>query len=88
MHSAEIMDHDASSLVTTKDRSYAYYVDIDADEIVTLKIASNGRSVEEIGRTALSIDGVNSIALSESGSNIIAYNENNADALVVMRATR
>ena len=88
LHSAEIMDHDASSLVTTKDRSYAYYVDIDADEIVTLKIASNGRSVEEIGRTALSIDGVNSIAISESGSNIIAYNENNAVALVVMRATR
>ena len=84
----EPMDHEARSLATTKDFEYAYYIDIDADEIVTLDISADGTSVEEIGRTALPKDGMDTLAVSASGMNIIAYDADNASALAVMRAIR
>ncbi len=84
----EPMDHEARSLATTKDFEYAYYIDIDADEIVTLDISADGTSVEEIGRTALPRDGMDTLAVSASGMNIIAYDADNASALAVMRAIR
>lgn len=84
----EPMDHEARSLATTKDFEYAYYIDIDADEVVTLDISADGTSVEEIGRTALPRDGMDTLAVSASGMNIIAYDADNASALAVMRAIR
>lgn len=82
------LGHEPSSMVVTKDYKYAYYIDIDADEIVTLEIISNGKSAREIGRTPLSKNGVDTLALSRSGSSLIAYDEDNTSQLEVFRVTR
>ena len=88
IHSSEEVAHEASSLTISPDGCYAYYVDIDADEIVTLEIAEDGRSVEEIGRTALSGNGIDTLSLSPSGMNIIAFDESDASEVTVMRVSR
>ncbi len=88
IHSSEEVTHEASSLTISPDGSYAYYIDIDADEIVTLEIAEDGRSVEEIGRTALSGNGIDTLSLSPSGMNIIAFDESDASEVTVMRVSR
>ena len=82
------MDHEAISLITSADYEYAYYIDVDTDEIVTLDISSDGTSVSEVGRTALSKNGIDSLAISSSGATIIAYDSDNADSLMVFRTTR
>ncbi len=82
------LGHEPSSMVVTKDFKYAYYIDLNADDIVTLEIISNGKSAKEIGRTALSRNGVDTLCLSRSGNSLIAYDADNASELEVFRITR
>ncbi len=79
---------EASSLITSADFRYAYYIDIETDEIVTLAIRSSGTAVEEIGRTSIAEDGIDTLSLSRSGTNIIAYDASNMDSLAIYRTTR
>ena len=88
LHSSEPFDAEASSLIASSDYEYAYYIDLDANEIVTMKISSDSKSVEEIGRTALAERGMDTLALSDSGTNLIAYDEDNASSLMILRTTR
>ena len=88
MHSSEPFDAEASSLIASSDYEYAYYIDLDANEIVTMEISSDSKSVEEIGRTALAERGMDTLALSDSGTNLIAYDEDNASSLMILRTTR
>ena len=88
LHSSEPFDAEASSLIASSDYEYAYYIDLDANEIVTMEISSDSKSVEEIGRTALAERGMDTLALSDSGTNLIAYDEDNASSLMILRTTR
>ena len=88
MVSATAADHEARSLTVTPDCEYAYYIDIDTDEVVALEISFDARSVEEIGRTALPRDGIDSLAVSSSGRSLIAYDASSASDLTVMRIQR
>ena len=80
--------YEASSLIISADYKFAYCIDIDNDEIVTMEIASDSSSVTEIGRTKLAKDGIDTIALSRSGTNLIAYDASNMDSVSIYRTTR
>ena len=88
MVSATAIGHEARSLTVTPDYGYAYYIDIDTDEVVALEVSFDARSVEEIGRTALPHDGIDSLAVSFSGRSLIAYDASSASSLTVMRIQR
>lgn len=75
-------------LASSPDYEFAYYVDQEENELVTLEILDNGMNVMEIARTPLEISEPDEIIISPSGINMVLYDSNNPDELAIMRIKR
>ena len=84
---SEKIDAETSDIVTSEDGKFAYYIDFDTDELVTLDLM-NGLSFKEAGRTKLADGNVDSIAISSSGMNLIVYDQNTTSSLSILRVSR
>ena len=77
----------AEGLVISDDGKFAYYIDMDSSELVTLDLM-NGTSFKEIGRTKLADNTADTIIISGSGTNLIVFDENSTSSLSIMRVSR
>ena len=80
--------HQKTALTSSPDISYAYYIDQDKNQLVTLYFKSESSEPEVLDRYDLTIADPDCLAVSESGANIVVYNGSDPSEVEVVRISQ